>query len=40
MAARLVNAVSVTIPDAGHIANIEETEAFNEAVINFLAKLP
>ena len=39
MAARLPNAEHVTIPGAGHIVNIEETEAFNAAVIGFLEKL-
>ena len=40
MAARLPKAEHVTIPGAGHIVNIEEADAFNEAVTSFLAKLP
>lgn len=39
MAARLPRSRRVTIPGAGHIVNIEEAEAFNEAVIAFLADL-
>jgi pimeloyl-ACP methyl ester carboxylesterase len=40
MAAKLPNATHVVIPDAGHVVNIEQTEAFNRAVIEFLAALP
>ena len=40
MAAKLPNATHVVIPDAGHVVNIEQTEAFNRAVIEFLATLP
>ena len=40
MAARLLHAEQVTIPAAGHLPNIEEAEAFNAALIRFLAKLP
>ena len=36
MAAKLPNAERVTIPGAGHIVNIDETEAFNAAVLAFL----
>jgi pimeloyl-ACP methyl ester carboxylesterase len=39
MAARLPLAESVTIPRAGHIANIEEPEAFNAALLGFLERL-
>ena len=38
MAARLPRAESVTIPGAGHIVNIEEAEAFNRVVIDFLGR--
>ncbi len=38
MAARLPNAEHVLIEDAGHCVNIEQTEAFNEAVLGFLRK--
>jgi pimeloyl-ACP methyl ester carboxylesterase len=37
MTARISGAKSVTIPDAGHCVNIEQTEAFNRAVLGFLA---
>ncbi len=37
MAAKLPNPHHVVIPDAGHCVNIEQAEAFNEAVLAFLA---
>jgi pimeloyl-ACP methyl ester carboxylesterase len=37
MAARIPGAKSVTIPDAGHCVNIEQADAFNRAVLGFLA---
>ena len=37
MSAKIRGAKSVTIPRAGHCVNIEETEAFNRAVLEFLA---
>ena len=37
MQARIPGAKSVTIPDAGHCVNIEQTDAFNHAVLGFLA---
>ncbi len=37
MTAKLPNAQSVEIPDAGHCVNIDQTVAFNEAVLAFLA---
>ena len=40
MAAKLPNATHVSIPDAGHVVNIEQAEAFNQAVIEFLLTLP
>ncbi len=39
MAARLPQAEHVTIPRAGHIVNLDETEAFNAVVLRFLAGL-
>jgi len=40
MSAKLPNATHVAIPDAGHVVNIEQAEAFNRAVIEFLGSLP
>ena len=37
MSARIPGAKSVTIPDAGHCVNIEQADAFNRAVLGFLA---
>ena len=39
MAERLPGARRTTLPRAGHIANIEEADAFNEAVLGFLNDL-
>ena len=39
MAARIPGAKHVTIPGAGHVANLEETEAFDRAVLDFLQGL-
>src|SRR5262245_21726507 len=39
MAAKLPNAESVTIPDAGHIVNGERAEAFDAAVLGYLARV-
>jgi pimeloyl-ACP methyl ester carboxylesterase len=39
LAARIPGATRVVIPGAGHIANIEEAEAFNAVVVRFLAQL-
>lgn len=39
MAAKIPGAKKVTIPDAGHAANIDQPEAFNRAVTEFLATL-
>ena len=39
MAAKLPNAESVTIADAGHMVNIEQPEAFDAAVLRFLARV-
>jgi pimeloyl-ACP methyl ester carboxylesterase len=30
----------VVIPNAGHAANIDQPEAFNRAILDFLAKVP
>jgi pimeloyl-ACP methyl ester carboxylesterase len=40
MAAKLPDATHVVIPAAGHVVNIEQAEAFNRAVIEFLGTLP
>ena len=40
MAARIPGATKVAIPRAGHVANIEEAEAFDRAVLDFLKGLP
>lgn len=40
MAERIPGAQLVTIPGAGHLANLEQPEAFNRAVRDFLQKLP
>jgi enoyl-CoA hydratase/carnithine racemase len=36
MAAKIPGATKVVIPDAGHAANIDQPEAFNRAVVEFL----
>ena len=36
MAAKIPGAKKVVIPDAGHAANIDQPEAFNTAVLDFL----
>ena len=38
MTAKLPNATRVEIKNAGHCANIEQSEAFNRALLDFLAK--
>jgi pimeloyl-ACP methyl ester carboxylesterase len=40
LAARLPHAELVVIPDAGHLHPVEQPEAFNQAVLAFLAKHP
>jgi pimeloyl-ACP methyl ester carboxylesterase len=40
MAAKIPGAVKVIVPDAGHAANIDQPDAFNTAVLDFLASLP
>ena len=40
MAARIPGAKHVLVPGAGHVVNIEEAEAFNRALLDFLAGLP
>jgi pimeloyl-ACP methyl ester carboxylesterase len=39
MAAKIPGARKVVIPDAGHAANMDQPEAFNAAVLGFLAEL-
>ena len=39
MAAKLPNAESVTIADAGHVVNLDQPEAFDAAVLRFLARV-
>ena len=39
MAAKIPGAAKVVIPGAGHAANIDQPEAFNEAVLGFLDRL-
>lgn len=39
MAAKIPGAQKVVIPDAGHAANMDQPERFNEAVLNFLTPL-
>ncbi len=40
MAVKLPRATHVVLPGAGHVVNIEEAEAFNRAVLDFVAALP
>jgi pimeloyl-ACP methyl ester carboxylesterase len=40
MSAKLPAATHVLVPGAGHIVNIEQSDAFNRAVTSFLEKLP
>lgn len=40
MANAIPNARLVIIPDAGHLPNLEQPDAFNDAVIDFLESLP
>jgi pimeloyl-ACP methyl ester carboxylesterase len=39
LAAKLPKAESVVIPDAGHIVNIEQADAFDAAALAFLARV-
>jgi pimeloyl-ACP methyl ester carboxylesterase len=39
MAAKIPGATKVVIPDAGHAANIDQPEAFNRAVLDFLGTI-
>jgi pimeloyl-ACP methyl ester carboxylesterase len=39
MTAKIPGAERVTIPDAGHVANIDQPAAFNTAVTDFLSRL-
>jgi pimeloyl-ACP methyl ester carboxylesterase len=38
MSAHIPGAEYVCLPDAGHIANVEQPEAFNRAVVQFLGR--
>ena len=38
MASRIPGATKVIIPDAGHAANIDQPDAFNRAVLDFLSR--
>ena len=40
MAAKLPDSRYEVVADAGHIVNIEQTEAFNDLVLDFIAQLP
>ena len=40
MAAKIAGASKVVIPAAGHTANIDQPQAFNDAVLGFLKTLP
>jgi len=40
MAAGIAHATMFEIPQAGHLANLEQPEAFNDAVRSFLKRLP
>ncbi len=40
MAKRMPRAERVVIPDAGHVVNLDEPEAFNQAVLRFAGGLP
>lgn len=40
MAAKIPGAQKAVIPNAGHASNIDQPQAFNDAVMSFLAKLP
>ena len=39
MANKIPGARKVVIPDAGHSSNIDQPEAFNRAVLNFLGEV-
>jgi pimeloyl-ACP methyl ester carboxylesterase len=38
MAAKIPGARKAVIPNAGHAANIDQPEAFNAAILSFLAE--
>jgi len=38
MAVHIPGAEFVCLPDAGHIANVEQPQAFNDAVVQFLGR--
>jgi pimeloyl-ACP methyl ester carboxylesterase len=39
MASRIPGARKIVIPDAGHNVNLDQPEAFNAAVLDFLAEI-
>ena len=39
MVERLPNAELVVVPQAGHLANLEQPDAFNAALLRFLERL-
>ncbi|MBV9964096.1 MAG: alpha/beta hydrolase, partial [Alphaproteobacteria bacterium] len=40
MAAKIPGARKIVIPEAGHAANLDQPDAFNRAVADFLSQLP
>ena len=40
LAANVPTARQQVIPDAGHLPNLEQPQAFNEALLSFLARQP
>jgi len=40
MAGKILGAVRVTIPNAGHASNLHQPALFNRAVMAFLGELP
>jgi pimeloyl-ACP methyl ester carboxylesterase len=39
MASKVPGAIKVVIKDAGHASNIDQSEAFNRAVLDFLERV-
>jgi pimeloyl-ACP methyl ester carboxylesterase len=40
MTAKIPHATKVVIPDAGHSSNIDQPERFNQALLQFIERLP
>jgi pimeloyl-ACP methyl ester carboxylesterase len=40
MAGKIPGAVQVVVPGAGHASNLDQPEAFNQSVTEFLTGLP